>query len=207
LLINDQKKQFKFIPTDLRAGVTVKPTDSAIFHANVSSGFSTNQVRAVLVVNQTGIVMFEELAIGANQVTNAAQSNVGNVPTPNYGTAAVVGDQIGNAKLTRSDFGIELYPNATVKTGTAAKFKRDNKDTVFVTFETTDNPELVLNFYRAQFASVSNNRPITDQRINGDQVFLGLLNGTEQESLSVIVSKALMTTEVTVMATKYPGAR
>ncbi len=210
MLINDQKKQFQFIPTDLQAGVSVNPSDSALFSAQVPTGFSMNQVRVVLIANQAGSVIFENLAINAPRESAPVASNpVGNSNPPsvaaNRPTSVISSNQIGNAQLARADIGLDFYPGASIKQGTASKFNRDNKDMVFVVLETTDDLQAVVNFYRAQMVTAANSRPLTDISPNPSSAFLGFTNGNQQQDLTVLISKALKTTEVTITSSKLAG--
>jgi hypothetical protein len=202
LLINDERKQFNFVPIDLKKGVTVKPTDSAIFSATVPAGFSSDQVMAIVVANKVGNVLFENIAIDSEAKASLGSGNKAQAVNPDRVFAPITSNQIGTAKIVNADVGIELYPGSKPKPGTASKMTKDNKDMVFVTLETVDNFASVVSYYREQVGIAANDLPVTDVKTSADQVFVGFANGVNQESLSVTITKALKTTEVTIMSSR-----
>jgi hypothetical protein len=111
--------------------------------------------------------------------------------------------EMGTAKLTTSELGVEPYPGAKIKQGTAMKMDQADKTMASVILETSDDFDKVASFYRAQMKAVADGRQLTDLSPNVASVFLSFSSDRQRDLLTVTINKKTAeSTEVSILSSK-----
>lgn len=123
-------------------------------------------------------IKVESASDGAHVTSTDAQGNT-------------VSMDLDNAKLTEADFGLPIYPGATVTPKSSTRIKTPDGTSVTASFESKDSADKVAAFYRELLRARSAGKQLMDDA-GGSSVALTLMDGASgtMQQVSVAASGA-----------------